>query len=275
MTHPQIKKIALLPNVLTALGLTCGLYVIFRLNMTPSGSATEWLLIKTAGLLLFAAILDVLDGAIARALGATSAFGGFFDSMADAVSFGVAPSVIVLKSLSLETGSFASFVMMTSALVFSVCGVMRLVRFSVQGRCPSLKHNFTGLPIPAAGGAIVSLNLFLASGDAQALLTLDIWVKLWLLSFSLLLLGYLMVCRLKFPSFKSLHVKVQSFQLVFFIVVAGAVLFYGLVHHFAAVVFFLSWSYIFAALIVSLIRMVSGKNSKMFRDFEPEPSNFC
>jgi len=93
-----MKKIRLLPNVLTALGLTCGLFVIFKLNMTGVGAVDENVLKAAAGFLLLAGLFDLLDGALARALRIESEFGGFFDSLADAVTFGVAPSVIVLKS---------------------------------------------------------------------------------------------------------------------------------------------------------------------------------
>jgi len=274
METKPIRKIHFLPNVLTALGLTCGLYVIFRLNMTEVGEVTEWLLIKMAGLLLLAGLFDILDGAIARALGTTSEFGGLFDSMADAVSFGVAPSVIVMKSLSFETGTVESFLITTSALVFSVCGVLRLVRFSSREMKASPDANFTGLPIPAAGGALVALNLFLISHDLNTLLSVSKFVRLLTLSSSMLLLGYLMVSRWKFLSIKRLHFHVKSFQVVFFIVLGAVLLFYGVIHHFAVVSVFLSWSYILVALALSVIRLIAGRKSKTLQDFEPDPDDF-
>ncbi len=100
-----MKKVYLLPNVITAFGLSCGLFVIFKLNMTPLGGATTEVLTQTAGILLLAVFADLLDGGIARAMKAESDFGGFFDSLADAITFGVAPSVIVLKSFSMEPGT--------------------------------------------------------------------------------------------------------------------------------------------------------------------------
>jgi len=268
-TYP-IKKIHFLPNVLTALGLTCGLYVIFRLNMTEVGEVTEWLLIKTTGLLLLAGLFDILDGAIARAMKATTEFGGIFDSMADAVSFGVAPSVIVMKSLSFETGSIESFLIITSALVFSVCGVMRLVRFTSTEMKLLPNSNFTGLPIPAAGGALVALNLFLVSVDLNTIVLMSKFSRLFILSLSMLLLGYLMVSRWKFLSMKRLHFHVKSFQVVFFLVLGAVLLFYGIIHHFAFVAFVLSWSYILVALTLSVIRLIAGRKSKTLEDFEPD-----
>ncbi len=136
MKEKHIKKIHLLPNFLTAFGLTCGLYVIFKLSATPVDELTETFLTIATGLLVLAGIFDLLDGAVARALGATSDFGGIFDSLADAVSFGVAPAVIVLKSVSMQTATFESFLITTAALIYAVCGVLRLVRFSTRLKEP-------------------------------------------------------------------------------------------------------------------------------------------
>src|SRR5262249_5832087 len=125
------KKVNLLPNVITAFGLCCGLFAIFKMNMTGIGEVTRELLTFTTGILLLAAFADLLDGAVARAIKAESDFGGLFDSMADAVSFGVAPAVIVLKTLSLPPGTEMSYIMTTAAMVYVVCGVLRLVRFNM------------------------------------------------------------------------------------------------------------------------------------------------
>ena len=149
--------------------------------MTPIGSADENVLKVAAGLLLLAGFFDLLDGALARAMNAESEFGGFFDCLADAISFGVAPSVIVIKSLSLNPGTPLSFFVTTGALIYSVCGVLRLVRFNVTSRQVqgnqeleiANKKNFTGLPIPAAAAALVSLNLFLISPDLLDWFTLS------------------------------------------------------------------------------------------------------
>ncbi len=132
MNEKNLKKIALLPSVITAFGLSCGLFVIFKMNMIGSGEADFQVLTSITGILLLAAFADLLDGAVARAIKAESYFGGIFDSLADAISFGVAPSVIILKSLSVSPGTQLSFSITTAALIFSICGVLRLVRFSVH-----------------------------------------------------------------------------------------------------------------------------------------------
>lgn len=273
-----MKKIYLVPNVLTAFGLTCGLYVIFKLNMTAVGEVNEELLMATAGLLLLAGFFDLLDGTVARAIRAESEFGSLFDSMADAISFGVAPSVIVLKSLSAIPGTFASFLITTAALLFSVCGVLRLVRFNVLGNQikgnveEEVAHqkNFTGLPIPAAAAAIVSLNLFLVSADLKRWVFLSDRLRVGILFFAMVILGYFMISRWKFLSLKRLHIRVANFQVVFWTVVFSVILFYGILHHFSAIFLLLSWSYIVIAWILSIIRKISGRQSKTLEDFEPE-----
>src|SRR5271168_3017161 len=118
-----MKQVYLIPNIITAFGLACGLFVIFKVNMVEPGSGTYQVLHASTLLLLVAAFADLLDGAVARVIRAESEFGFMFDSLADAISFGVAPSVLLLKSLSLEQGTGLSFFAMLGALLFSICGV--------------------------------------------------------------------------------------------------------------------------------------------------------
>jgi CDP-diacylglycerol--serine O-phosphatidyltransferase len=274
-----VKKIYLLPNIITAFGLSCGLFVIFKMTMIGIGKADSQVLTSTAGILLLAVFADLLDGALARAMKAESSFGGLFDSLADGITFGVGPSVIVLKTFSMEPGTELSFLLTTSVMVYSVCGVLRLVRFNVTNMSAKgdaelesyHKKNFTGLPIPAAAAAAVSANLFLISEELGQIMSVSEVTRAWIFFFGMIFLGYLMVCRLKFPSLKSLRLRVASFRLVFLTVITAVIIFYGVLHHFAVVFFFFSWAYIILALILSLIRILSGRRSKTLEDFEPEP----
>jgi len=278
----KIKKSQLLPNVITAFGLCCGLFAIFKINMTPVGHVSHNTLVLTTLVLILAAFADLLDGAIARAMKAESDFGGLFDSMADAITFGVAPSVIVLKSLSIEPGTELSFLLTTAAIVYSVCGVLRLVRFNLLKQASEenseLKEahnkNFTGLPIPAAAAAAISGNFFLASDELNSVLNLSHEARAWILFFQMILLGYLMISRWKFPSFKALQIRVKSFQQVFLTVVFTVFLiFYGIMQHFSVVFVIFSWGYIIVAFFLSLIRVISGRKSKTLEDFEPAPDD--
>lgn len=277
-----MKKIYLLPNVITAFGLSCGLFAIFKMNMIEPGGANLEILTATAGILILAAFADLLDGAVARVMKAESEFGGIFDCLADAISFGVAPSVIILKSLSLSPGTAFSFLLMTGAMVFSICGVLRLVRFSVmthqvqsnQELANDNKKNFTGLPIPAAAAAAVSANLFFSTEMVRSILSLSETARAWTLFFVLIVLGYFMVSRWKFPSLKTLRIRVASFQQVFIVVICAVLIFFGILHYFALVFFLISWAYIVTAWALSLARLITGKGSKTLEDFEPAPDDF-
>ena len=278
-----MKRIYLVPNIITAFGLACGLFVIFKVNMVMPGCGEYELVYTSALLLIIAMLADFIDGALARAIHAESEFGILFDTLADAVSFGVAPSVLLLKTLSLEQGTGISFLAAMGVMVYSLCGVLRLVRFSVKAAeakgnlelQAAQKKNFTGLPIPAAAAAAVSANLILLAPWVQdhfePLSTTTRAVSLTCIMF---VLGYLMVCRLKFPSLKMLHFRVPSFHLAFVTVIAAIFILYGLLYLFPFVIAFVSWLYIFIALLLSLIRLIAGKKSKTLEDFEPEPDDF-
>lgn len=281
MDEKKLKKISLLPNVITAFGLSCGLFVIFKMNMVGIGEVNSQILNAVTGILLLAAFADLLDGAIARAIKAESYFGGLFDSLADAISFGVAPTVIILKSLSVVPGTKLSFLVTTAAIVFSLCGVLRLVRYNVHALeakknndlVLAHKKHFTGLPIPAAAAAAISLNLFIFSEDFRSFASLSHNAEAWILSFALFLLGYCMISRLKFPSIKTLEIRVASFQTVFFTVLAAVLIFFGILHYFALVFVVMSWSYVIIAWTLAIIRLIAGRKSKTLEEFEPDPDD--
>lgn len=277
-----MKRVYLVPNIITAFGLACGLFVIFKINMLEPGSGDYEVVRTSAILLLVAALADFIDGALARAIHAESEFGFVFDTLADAVSFGVAPAVLMLKTLSLEQGSFLSFFGATAAMVYSLCGILRLVRFNVKtteakGNMElqaAQKKNFTGLPIPAAAAAAVSANLFFLSPFIRNWIDLSYADRAITLSCVMIVLGYLMVCRLKFPSMKVLNFRIPSFHLAFLSVVVAVFVLYGILYFFAEILALFSWSYIGLALVLSIIRLIAGKKSKTLEDFEPEPDDF-
>ena len=277
-----MKRVYLVPNIITAFGLACGLFVIFKINMVEPGSGDYEVVKTSAILLLVAALADFIDGALARAIHAETEFGFVFDTLADTVSFGVAPSVLMLKTLTLEQGSFLSFFGATGAMVYSLCGVLRLVRFNVKvteaknnvDLQAAQKKNFTGLPIPAAAAAAISANLFFLSPFLQRWFDFPQTDRAITLSCIMILLGYLMVCRLKFPSLKVLNLKIPSFHLAFLSVVVAVFVLYGILYFFAEILVLIAWSYVLLALILSFIRLVMGKKSKTLEDFEPEPDDF-
>ncbi len=277
-----MKRVYLVPNIITAFALACGLFVIFKINMLEPGTGDYEVVLTSTLLLLVAAFADFLDGALARAIHAESEFGFVFDSLADAITFGVAPSVLMLKTLSLDQGTFLSFFSATGAMVFSVCGVLRLVRFNVKATeakgnaelQAAQKKHFTGLPIPAAAAAAVSANLFLLSPLLHQWVDISTNERAIVLTCIMIVVGYLMVCRLKFPSLKMLHFKIPSFHLAFLTVVSAIFVLYGILYFFALILALAAWSYIIVGLILSLIRLIAGKKSKTLEDFEPEPDDF-
>lgn len=277
-----MKRAHFLPNIVTAFALSCGLFVIFKVNMTEPGAGDYEMVLTSALILLLAAVADFFDGALARVIHAESEFGFIFDSLADSISFGVAPSVLFLKTLSLEQGTFLSFFSATAAMVFSLCGVLRLVRFSVKAaeakgnlemKAAQKKH-FTGLPIPAGATGAVSANLLLLSPLFQEWLPLSNLERTVVLSSLMIVLGYLMICRLKFPSLKVLNFHVPSFSLIFATVIGAVFILYGLLHFFSFVFALIAWVYIAVALILSCIRFFAGKKSKTLEEFEPDSDDF-
>ncbi|KAG6559194.1 CDP-alcohol phosphatidyltransferase [Candidatus Rhabdochlamydia oedothoracis] len=270
-----MRRVYLIPNMITAFGLACGLFVIFKVNMVEPGSGLFQVLRISVLLLLVAAFADLLDGAVARAFRAESEFGFIFDSLADAISFGVAPSVLLLKTLSLEPGTGLSFLAVLGAMLYSICGILRLVRFNVKTTEPnaealSEKKHFTGLPIPAAALAAVSLNFLFASNFFHNYFSLSEEAHAITLSIVMIILGYFMVSRWKFPSSKALHFRVPSFQLVFGTVISAIFIFYGTLYFFPIMLTIVTWSYILLGWTLSIIRLIAGRKSKTLVDFEPE-----
>lgn len=273
-----MRKINLVPNVITAFGLSCGLFAIFKITSEDPSTGLYQMAHAFVVLLLLAGLADLLDGAVARVMHAESEFGFMFDSLSDAVSFGVAPSILMLRSTALQQGSPLSLFAIIGCMLFSLCGILRLVRFNVKTNeakgnpflAAAQKKNFTGLPIPAAALIAVSSNLFLLSP------TMDKWgpineeVRTIILTCVMIVIGFFMISRWKFPSLKVLHFRVPSFYLVFFTAIIALSVLYGIFHFFAFTLVVICWGYAGLGWVLSLIRLIAGKKSKTLEDFEPE-----
>ncbi|HEX2593574.1 MAG TPA: CDP-diacylglycerol--serine O-phosphatidyltransferase [Rhizomicrobium sp.] len=145
-----------LPNALTLVGLCCGATAI-RFALSDNWEAAVIAIVC-------AAIFDMLDGRLARLFGADSAFGAQLDSLADLVSFGIAPSVVVY-TWTLHEGGGAGW---AAVLIFCACCALRLARFNVEAAAPHDEESptpahpyFTGLPTPAAA-CLILLPLLLS-----------------------------------------------------------------------------------------------------------------
>jgi CDP-diacylglycerol--serine O-phosphatidyltransferase len=196
-----------IPNSFTALSLLLGVASIVTTQLGDLELA--------AWIIVWCGLLDVLDGASARLLKATSNFGAEFDSMADLVAFGVAPAVLMLNA-GLQLGgidydSAQFWVLMVAVAVFVLAGAMRLARFNLVSDQPSTGW-FAGVPITAAGGAMVSsvVLVLVRYPDIAALLPLRLYMPVLMF-----VLALLMISRLRFPKAKLRKSKfINAFQLV-------------------------------------------------------------
>lgn len=180
-----------IPNFFTALSLLLGLGSIVTGQLGDLELA--------AWMVVWCALLDVLDGMAARLLKATSGFGAEFDSMADLISFGVAPGLLVLQAglqlgdVQPETGPF--WILLLSVGIFVLAGAMRLARFNLPTHQPASGW-FAGLPITAAGGGLTSTAVILLVRYETVAESLPLHAYLPVLMF---VLALAMVSTLRFP----------------------------------------------------------------------------
>jgi CDP-diacylglycerol--serine O-phosphatidyltransferase len=152
-----------------------------------------------AWIIVWCGLLDVLDGVSARLLKATSNFGAEFDSMADLVSFGVAPAVLVLNAglqvadIEYDSGQF--WVLLLAVAVFVLAGAMRLARFNLISD-ESPKGWFAGVPITAAGGGVTSSVVLVLLHHEDIAVSLPLHLYFPVMMF---VLALLMISRIRFP----------------------------------------------------------------------------
>ena len=260
-----------IPSGITAFGLSIGLFVIFKTCLADPGRDLFSILKVSSILLLIAGLADLADGAVARLIKAESDFGVQFDSLSDSVTFGVAPPLLILKSLGdkEDLGRLITLFVIIAAMIYTLCGVLRLVRYNLQ-TAKKNSVNFTGLPIPAAASAALSASLLSMSPWIEETFHLSAHTRAWIAISVFIILGYLMISRWKFLSIKALRFPVQSFHLVLLVGVVVVLVLNGILDYFAEVFFILSWSYLLVALALSIIRKIAGKRSATLADFEPD-----
>jgi CDP-diacylglycerol--serine O-phosphatidyltransferase len=199
-------KIYFLPNLLTAGNLFCGFVALTYIVEADPNSDAYYGQIKLAlAFILLACIFDLFDGRVARWGGAESPFGREFDSLADLISFGVAPAFlvhrIVLRDVFLQHRELGWFI----ASIYLICGAFRLARFNVlSAHAPRGGKDFVGFPIPSAAALVASLTLFIMWVEEK-----DFPKGKWryLLPVLLLFLSWMMVSQVRYPSFKSLNLR--------------------------------------------------------------------
>ena len=207
---PSKRGIYLLPNVLTTFGMFAGFYsIISSINGDFTVAAIS---------ILIAMFWDTLDGRVARLTNTQTAFGAEYDSLADLVSFGLAPALLVYQWTLYELGRFGWL----AAFVYLACAALRLARFNTQVGIAD-KRYFQGLPSPAAAGVIASM----------------IWLKIWTfasfdsdvisLGYYLgagitILSGLLMVSNIRYYSFKEFDSKKASFRFLLIVILSLIIL---------------------------------------------------
>lgn len=199
--HRFHKGIYILPNLFTSLNVFCGFFAVI---LSIEGNFR-----LAASVIVIAGLCDGLDGKIARATRTTSRFGIEFDSLADLVSFGVAPALMFYLWAMTPLGRLGWL----AGFLFTICGALRLARFNTQTSSGSNEF-FTGLPIPAGAGMLATTILFCD----RLLLTESVPPVLFLLP--VYALSFLMVSTIRYHSFKKPHL----FRRINFNVLVGVIL---------------------------------------------------
>jgi CDP-diacylglycerol--serine O-phosphatidyltransferase len=240
LRDPDEPKIYFLPNLMTACNLACGFLAVLMIFkgqievQKASGdgviAAKEYYEISRqyyqyAILLIFGSCLfDLLDGRLARLGGQESPFGQEFDSLADIISFGMAPAMLMSRAVLFQLGTIGWSI----ALIYLICGAMRLARFNCLASLPKKpgdKNDFRGIPIPMAAGFIASLTFLIID-----LYKNDHEVGVWKYVLATVMLGisWLMISDVRYPSFKSVDWKTRGS----YTAILGAVVLVSLTIHF-------------------------------------------
>lgn len=228
------RALFILPNAFTMASIFCGTYAILHTVLHSGPEA----LYHSAIAVFFAGFFDMFDGRVARLTKTQSEFGMEFDSLADVISFGVAPAVIVYRWALWPIGPIG----ILSVTCFTACGAIRLARFNVLARRPSTSANyFVGLPIPIAASMLVALVV------AHFRLFEGLPVTRHLsVTFLVLLLAILMVSSVSFWTFKD--VKFGRKTIYFLFVAAIALFIAGLMIPVSLILVAILGSYIFAGI---------------------------
>ncbi len=197
MSREVRRGVYILPSILTIGNLFCGFYAIIAIHKHDFSKAVLAIII--------ALVVDFLDGAVARFAKATSDFGMELDSLADLVSFGVAPGILAYVFAMQPFGRIGWL----AAFLFAACGALRLARFNIQTKKLD-KRYFVGLPIPAAAGIIVSSVLFL--GESPSLIVfgyelLSPEITSALMVVLVTVTSFLMVSKVKYRSLKEIDIS--------------------------------------------------------------------
>ena len=249
----------LFPNTLTIINLLCGCAAIITVFIGKNEYLAGWLI-------FLAALFDFLDGFVAKLLNSKSDFGVQLDSLADIVSFGVAPSIILFKwiilvltknsdqsTFEITTTSFVQDILLFTSMLFVIGAALRLARFNVRD---ADKAEFHGLPTPAAAMIVASIWLLLDSTRSETIwpLILNIYVVLILIIILfVLMISSIPMLSLKFDGY-GLRKNLMQYLLLF----VGLILI--LIFRVEGILFTLSF-YLLFSLVIALINSVQKQNT--------------
>ena len=257
------KTLFILPNLITLLSIFCGFVaiVVCTTGTGQNGETSGEDFYKSALLIVFAMFFDVLDGRVARLTKTQSAFGVQIDSLADIVSFGVAPAILVYR-WSLHELGFGGIV---CSFVYLACGAIRLARFNVLATTPSgapkkPSKYIVGLPIPGAAGLLVAIIVanFAVTGSVQASRELIVAV--------VIALSFFMVSTVPFRSFKDIKLSWHSGLFALITIVSSAVV--AVVYHPSFALVWLIVGYV-ALAVVEGVLAISKKAARVVRRQPP------
>jgi len=237
----QASRIYFLPNLMTAGNLFCGFVAVIRciqarlitdggqFAAAHPGQTSMELYTNAVWLILAAVVFDSLDGRLARLGGRTSLFGAEFDSLADVISFGIAPALMMFFLILAPREDYQWFRELGWLIAFGylLCAAVRLARFNVitnpllHRSTTELNKDFVGLPVPAAAGIVASLVLLLLNYSEN-----EKSLQRWTLTLPLLmiLISFLMVSTIRYPSGKQIDWQTKTRIRTFVIVLVSVAL---------------------------------------------------
>jgi len=280
------KGLYLIPSMFTAANIGMGFFSVmaslrgFQLlgSATPDMAAAAAHFDSAAVAIGWALLFDMLDGRIARLTKTTTEIGIQLDSIADVVTFGLAPAVLAYVwgyGASLTEGTDLHRLAWFLSFMYLICGAFRLARFNVQASRPRIlaegtpkvdKKNYVGLPIPVAGGLIAALVHFspfpLSYFGAE-----HARIYSGLLMVLVGLLSLMMVSTLRFSSFKTVGTRVRSMRTIIFALSVGMLIFLYSQYVLLAIVI----SYILYGLLSRVASLFWRRGESPEAEIEPNP----
>lgn len=251
--HRLRRGIYILPSIFTVANLLCGYYAILA---ALEGSTADF--DNAARAIGIAILFDTLDGRVARAMGTNSDFGKQFDSLADVVSFGIAPAFLAyawgVRAVAAAGSSPELHLIQLGWLIgffFLGCCAWRLARFNIQGMAPGGNRYFVGMPTPAAAGMIAASVHGFTNPISDMRVSL-----LWLLL--VLVLGILMASQVRYYSFKDIQWarRQPSLAVVLMVLLIGSIVLFSQI-----VLMLIASSYVIHGVVLQLVRYVRHRTA--------------